>query len=63
MVVASAATRSGARGRPSSARLGRAGVGGGDLANLKEEEGEGLRFGDSVTLFAEKMFGFLQGAR
>ena len=27
-----------------------------------EKEGEALRFGDSVTLFAEKMFGFLQGA-
>ena len=58
--MVSAATRSASRGRPSSAGLGRAGVGGGDSA--KEEEGEGLRFGDSVTLFAEKMFGFLQGA-
>jgi hypothetical protein len=28
----------------------------------KEGQGEALRFGDSVTLFAEKMFGFLQGA-
>ena len=26
------------------------------------DEGEGLCFGDSVTLFAEKLFGFLQGA-
>ena len=39
----------------------------GELARSgrKEEkaiEGEALRFGDSVTLFAEKMFGFLQGA-
>ena len=29
---------------------------------VREEDGDGLRFGDSVTLFAEKMFGFLQGA-
>lgn len=41
------------------------GGGKGEREEEKEREKEGaeaLRFGDSVTLFAEKMFGFLQGA-
>ena len=45
-------------------RPGAGAVGDGRLERHKdkEDESEGLCFGDSVTLFAEKMFGFLQGA-
>jgi len=48
-------------GRPS---LGRTMGVGSEVEREKglDDDGEALQFGDSVTLFAEKMFGFLQGA-
>ena len=61
-VAASWQSSLGASVQRRSVEQGRSTGGGGAEAERSNDEGEALHYGDSVTLFAEKMFGFLQGA-